>query len=596
MFRMIRTALVLIVMMTMAFGLAAQLKTNPKGIVGKIENKSYTFEEYNSILDNYYSYWQAREGRLNAERKKELNNRLWDELVARALYDSEVKRRRINVSDQEAIDTAIKNPPMQVTQLEVLKTDGKFDPAKFKQALDADQNFRESVANLMKESMIYDRLFAVIKGQVRVKADSLKNVWIKNNNTADAKVIVFDYNTMPKMDVDEADAIAYYDHNIENYKRDPARRYRYVEFTSEKYITEIADSLYLALLNGADFAELARLHSEDPGSGQNGGDLGWFGRGRMVKEFEDTAFSLAKDEISRPVKSQFGLHIIQTLDMRKNDNGEEEVQARHILVKSEPNDKIKEKMLQEAEELLSLTKAHGILQAAYKQSLLVAESDEFYQKDRNIKDIGPFPDLISGAFSHSVGYIPGHVTARNGDIFVTELSDSIGYHYSPYEKNRDEIIRTLEREKRIVANRARAHAFFDTHAGEDYIAIAESDSIKIVEAIKIKDDTSIPEIGMIKQLNEALLSTEQGKFTPVVEGVENAYLAYLLKREKPNLADWEKQKNKIIADERERQQNQHLNMWYYQQKQKVKVEDNRKDYYELPAPGAGARQIQINPN
>ncbi len=60
-----------------------------------------------------------------------------------------------------------------------------------------------------------------------------------------------------------------------------------------------------------DFAALAREVTDDTGSKESGGDLGWFGRGRMVKEFEDAVFALRPGEISAPVKSQYGYHVIK---------------------------------------------------------------------------------------------------------------------------------------------------------------------------------------------------------------------------------------------------------------------------------------------
>jgi peptidyl-prolyl cis-trans isomerase D len=76
---------------------------------------------------------------------------------------------------------------------------------------------------------------------------------------------------------------------------------------------EEANKLYERLAAGEDFGNLAKEFSTDTGSGSNGGDLGWFGRGRMVKEFEDAAFSQAIGEIGKPVQSQYGFHIIQVL-------------------------------------------------------------------------------------------------------------------------------------------------------------------------------------------------------------------------------------------------------------------------------------------
>lgn len=88
------------------------------------------------------------------------------------------------------------------------------------------------------------------------------------------------------------------------------------------------------LVAGANFAELAKKHSEDPSVQQNGGNMGTVGRGFMVAPYEAMAFKLKKGEISQPFESAFGIHIMQLLDRRGN-----EYTSQHILISPAPSDK-----------------------------------------------------------------------------------------------------------------------------------------------------------------------------------------------------------------------------------------------------------------
>lgn len=100
----------------------------------------------------------------------------------------------------------------------------------------------------------------------------------------------------------------------------------------------VADSLYnVVTAPGADFAAVARQFSQDPGSARNGGDLGFFGPGMMVQEFDSVAFALADGEISRPFKTPFGWHIIKRIESKGPGTFEENLEAIRKQIEREPS-------------------------------------------------------------------------------------------------------------------------------------------------------------------------------------------------------------------------------------------------------------------
>ena len=115
-----------------------------------------------------------------------------------------------------------------------------------------------------------------------------------------------------KASVKDDDAKKFYDDQVKALKPEEEVNARHILVKDEVKAKEIAEKL----AKGGDFAALAKENSEDPGSKDNGGDLGYFGKGQMVPEFEAAAFALEKGKISAPIKSNFGFHIIKLEDKR----------------------------------------------------------------------------------------------------------------------------------------------------------------------------------------------------------------------------------------------------------------------------------------
>jgi peptidyl-prolyl cis-trans isomerase SurA len=167
------------------------------------------------------------------------------------------------------------------------------------------------------------------------------------------------------------------------------------------------------LLDGEDFATLAKKYSEDPGSASNGGDLGFVSRGTLVKEFEEAAFSLKKDEISDIVQSQFGFHIIQLLERQG-----ERIHVRHILIQLKPTTEDEQRVVNRLKEI-----RQKILDgdSTFEEMALKYSSDPNVEKDHG--NLGQFEQgsfQIKGFEDAVQGLKPGEIS----EPFRTEY----GYH------------------------------------------------------------------------------------------------------------------------------------------------------------------------
>jgi peptidyl-prolyl cis-trans isomerase D len=169
-------------------------------------------------------------------------------------------------------------------------------------------------------------------GKITVSDVDLQAYYDKNKDkyqsaeSADIEYVVLDIETLRQsMNLNEQDLKSYYEQNLQRLSSKEERRASHILITAAKDAPEAEkktarakaeELLKLVKAKPASFADVARKNSQDPGSAVKGGDLDFFGRGAMVKAFEDAAFSLKKSDISDLVESEFGYHIIQLTDIK----------------------------------------------------------------------------------------------------------------------------------------------------------------------------------------------------------------------------------------------------------------------------------------
>ena len=179
---------------------------------------------------------------------------------------------------------------------------------------------------------------------------------------------------------------------------------------------------------GESFIDLANSYTEDPGNSANpdslnGGKLGWFNKGQMVKEFEEAAFSANKGEVVGPILTQFGYHIIKIDDKRTNQEGEEQVNASHILLRIFPG-KDTENRLRNLSSIFSLeSKEYGFFDLADSLGMEIYDASAIQKKSIFIDDIGVARDAVRFAFNSEIGAVSDYV--ENDDYFIVCYLDQI---------------------------------------------------------------------------------------------------------------------------------------------------------------------------
>lgn len=318
---------------------------------------------------------------------------------------------------------------------------------------------------------------------------------------------------------------------------------------------------------GADFAELAREMSDDPGSGRAGGDLGWFGRGQMVEPFEEAAYGASVGELVGPVKSQFGFHLIE-VQARSDQEARLATLARRIQASPVTLGEIDERArdfqyyASEADDFEAEAGNYGTV-----------ETVQITEDMQSIPGIGTSRAITNFLSSADEGSI-SDVVELSDKLVVLRVTGVTEQGYRPFDEVRAELEprARLEAKKKIQSERLRE--VLQSTGGFDGLAEAAGVTERVASQVTY-NNTLVPTLGREPMFVGTALGLAQGELSPVLEGDNSAYVLRVERVYEADMAAFENAKSGIRDELLQRKRQQVRSRWLAELKDGAEVSDYR---------------------
>lgn len=520
------------------------LQTDNRPPVGVVNGEKLSTDLFGARLTQI----QSQQPGLSSEQSAQMREELFRSFVMQQLMRDVIKEVKVVASVHEMDRDLRTDPPQAIMGSEIFQTNGAFDYSKYEAWLaDAstyDIPYMVEYENILKTARIPEKQLNLFIGaglqpsSLEVKYEVLKRETKFELLNAQGKASEFeDFDISQSMidSVFKAEKDSFF-------VADDLARVNYVAISlgasskDDADILEYANMLIGQIKDGADFGDIARSTSEDPGSKAQGGELGDYGpRGRWVPTFDSAAFALKKDEISDPIRTQFGYHIIQSLGkqvVEKDGVEEEQVKARHILLSVaaslETIDSL-ENILTEVKNAVDKKKS---LEDAAKEKGLEVKHSGWFKKGGEIPELGHISGLSSYAFFNPLrpkdDSKTSDVLQNQKWVVIFEKAGSLPAGSRNMEFFKSKIEQNLKAKMKADAIAAHLKA---------NIAGIETAPKVTVDSATVAFQGYLPGLGYANtSLYRALATAKEGEWSGPYTSVQNAVLIKVLNKTVPNEA------------------------------------------------------------
>ncbi|MDF2774698.1 MAG: peptidyl-prolyl cis-trans isomerase [Geminicoccaceae bacterium] len=573
------------------------LFTETSGLLGTAPVTTGTaVAEVNGDDIPYLTWMQAAQQRIQQENEQrgrtltldeeeQIRNAVFDELVLSVLLEQEYKRRGIRVTDEEIVQAAQFSPPPQFMQSPELQTDGRFDLEKYqrflKSATARQQGLYFQLENYYRTEIPRAKLYEQLASEVFVTDDELWQAYRDRHDSARVTFVAFDPASVPDsgITVSDTEIRAYFDRHKAQLER-PGRAAvsilsipRTVSAADSAAVRARALALRDEIVNGTPFEEVAKRESADTISGSQGGSLGRGPKGRFVDAFENAAFALPAGQVSQPVETQFGVHLIK-VDERKADT----IAVRHILLRFQQSDSSATRTDRKADSLANIAASQ--------------DSPTRFDSAAKVLNLTPMrgvaiegePLTVAGTYVPSVSAwaFSGVKVGETSELFdsdggyVLARVDSIVAGGVPtLDAAREEIRRRLMTTKKLDRLEAQAKAFATAAASSTMEAAATAQNVAATKSESFARDGFVPGMGRLNQAIGAAFSLPIGAASAPIRTNDAVVVLRVDQRVEADRKAWEDQKNTQRIQVLQGLRQQRIQAFMQQLRENADIEDNR---------------------
>jgi peptidyl-prolyl cis-trans isomerase D len=557
--------------------------------VAKVNGTAIPYIEFEQVAQNRIRQEQEGAGgkTLTLDQERRIEDDTFNEMVTNILLAQEYKKRGIGVSDAEIQQAALASPPQQLAQSPEFQTEGQFDFEKYRRFLTSPMAKQQGVL-LQLESYYRDeipkrKLFEQIAGPVYLTDAQLWIAYRDGHDSSQVSYVAFDPATIPDsaVHIPDSELKSYFDSHQKELGDRPGHASvslvmipRTISAADTAAARAKAEALRSEIAGGAKFDDVAKRESADSGSAVKGGLLGKVGKGQFVKPFEDAMYALKPGELSQPVLSPFGFHVIR-VDERKGDS----VTVRHVLVRIAQSDSSAAQTDRRAD---ALSKAANLDKPA-----------EFDSVSKSLGlTVGHSTATESDPLTWDGRYVPGGSAWVFGGAKAGETSDLIDSDDAYYlvrldtlreggkptfEAVRDDIRRELVREKKLDMLIPKAQALVTAvRGGQSLEAAAQTAGLKVEKSLPFARTTQVPALGQTTEAIGAAFGASVGSVAPPAKGQNNVIVLRVDKRTEADKAVFEKQKKEQRDQMIQRVRQQRVQQYVAALRDAAKIEDNRR--------------------